>query len=82
MRTTLNIEDDVLLAAKEIARLSGSSTGQVISRLVRQTLTRPPAATTLDPKERESTFGFRPFRSGTGIVTNTHVERLRDEEGV
>lgn len=82
MRTTLNIEDDVLLAAKEIARLSGSSTGQVISRLVRQTLTRPPTATTLEPEEHESTFGFRPFRSRNGIVTNNLVERLRDDEGV
>lgn len=82
MRTTLNIEDDVLLAAKEIARLSGTSTGQVISRLARQTLTRPPATNTLEPEEHESAFGFRPFRSGTSIVTNTRVDRLRDDEGV
>ena len=36
MRTTLDIEDDVLLAAKELARRSGSSAGQVLSRLARQ----------------------------------------------
>ena len=41
MRTTLDIDDDVLQAAKELARAEGSTAGQVISRLVRQALTTP-----------------------------------------
>jgi hypothetical protein len=36
MRTTLDIEDDVLAAAKEMARRQHVSAGQVISRLSRQ----------------------------------------------
>jgi len=39
MRTTIDLELDVLLAAKEIARAEGVSLGKVVSRLVRQALT-------------------------------------------
>ncbi|MDH3424758.1 MAG: type II toxin-antitoxin system VapB family antitoxin, partial [Gemmatimonadota bacterium] len=31
MRTTLNIDDDVLRAAKEIARLRGNTAGAILS---------------------------------------------------
>ena len=33
MRTTLNIDDDVLRAAKEIARLRGNTAGAIVSEL-------------------------------------------------
>ena len=36
MRTTVDIEEDVLLAAKEIARQRGKTLGRVLSDLVRQ----------------------------------------------
>jgi len=38
MRTTLNIDDDVLRAAKELARLRGSTAGSVLSELARHGL--------------------------------------------
>jgi hypothetical protein len=38
MRTTLDIEDDVLQAAKELARREGRTAGQVISELARRSL--------------------------------------------
>ena len=38
MRTTLDIDDDVLQAAKEIAATRGSTTGKVVSELVRAAL--------------------------------------------
>ncbi|TIN58844.1 MAG: CopG family transcriptional regulator, partial [Mesorhizobium sp.] len=43
MRTTLAIDDDVLLAAKAMARQQDRSVGEVISDLVRRSL-RPPQA--------------------------------------
>jgi hypothetical protein len=46
MRTTLDIEDDVLLAAKELARRGGTTAGRVISHLLRQALTQSPPSTT------------------------------------
>ena len=39
MRTTLDIDDDVLAAVKEIARREHLSAGEVISRLARLALT-------------------------------------------
>jgi hypothetical protein len=38
MRTTLDIEDDVLQAAKELAAREGTTAGKVISRLARRGL--------------------------------------------
>jgi hypothetical protein len=45
MRTTLNLEDDVLRAARSLARERGQSLGAVVSELVRRAL-RPPEAPT------------------------------------
>ncbi|MFO7629369.1 MAG: DUF6364 family protein [Prochlorococcaceae cyanobacterium] len=42
MRTTLDIEDDVLAAAKELARRQGTSAGAMISRLLRAFARTPP----------------------------------------
>jgi hypothetical protein len=39
MRTTLDIDSDVLQAAKELAALKGTTAGQVLSELARQALT-------------------------------------------
>lgn len=81
MRTTLEIEDDVLLAAKELARRGGTTAGRVISDLVRQALTRPAATTANSVREPAAVYGFRPFPSRGAVVTNEQVDKLRDEEG-
>jgi hypothetical protein len=45
MRTTLDIDDDVLTAAKELAKTRKSTAGKVISELVREALRgRAPSA--------------------------------------
>jgi len=41
MRTTLSLDDDVLLAAKAIAGQQGCSLGEVVSELARRSLQRP-----------------------------------------
>jgi hypothetical protein len=82
MRTTLDIEDDVLLAAKELARRSGSSAGQVISRLARQALTQAQASSVPGATEPEAVYGFRPFPARGKVVTNDQVDKLRDDEGI
>lgn len=38
MRTTLDVDDDVLAAAKEVSRLKGESLGKTISDLARRGL--------------------------------------------
>ena len=46
MRTTLDIADDVLLAAKELARRQKKPLGEVISELARQAFAAPEATIT------------------------------------
>jgi len=43
MRTTLDLDDDVLQAAKELATTRGKTAGQVVSELLRKALTTPSA---------------------------------------
>ena len=38
MRTTLDLDDDVLQAAKELASSRGTTTGRVVSELIRKAL--------------------------------------------
>lgn len=82
MRTTLDIDEDLLAAAKELARRERSTAGQVISRLLRHSLTGAAAPPTKTARTRK-VAGFRPFPAREGVVsTNDQVEALRDAEGV
>ena len=77
MRTTLDIEDDVLQAAKELAQRRGGTAGQVISDLARRGLNAPPL------RRRPGLRGGVPVLPSRGeVVTLEHVRRIQDEEGV
>jgi hypothetical protein len=69
MRTTLDIEDDVLAAAKELAHRQGISAGQVVSRLLCSALT--------------GEGRFRPIAAhNQRLVSNEQIDQLRDLEGL
>ncbi len=78
MRTTLNIEDDVLQAAKELADREGTTAGRVISRLARKGL-RPERGQ--DGATVRNGVPVFPARRGE-VVTVEHVQSLMDEEGI
>jgi hypothetical protein len=78
MRTTLDIADDVLQAAKERAQREKKTTGEMISELARIALTTPPRP--LSANEPEAVHGFRPFASRGGIVTNELIDKLREDD--
>ena len=82
MRTTMDIDDDLLAAAKEIARREHSSAGQVVSRLLRGALTGAPSTANNREPVAVAAGGFRPFASRGTPVTNEDIDRLRDAEGV
>jgi hypothetical protein len=72
MRTTLEIDDDVLLAAKAIAGQSRKSLGKVVSEMARQALKRPP------PGQMRN--GIPLLADGKNTpVTLAEVNALRDE---
>lgn len=83
MRTTLEIDDDVLAAAKELAKSRKSTTGEVISELARKGLTTPkhlsspsscgPAGSVL-----KNGWYVLPSRGGPPVTTEL-VKRLLDE---
>ncbi|MGV0742996.1 ribbon-helix-helix domain-containing protein [Mycolicibacterium sp. XJ870] len=80
MRTTLSLDDDVLLAVKERARREKRTAGEVLSDLARQALTQQQSAA---PRTgSESFYGFEPFGHRGPAVSNALVDRLRDEEAV
>ncbi|HLF95741.1 MAG TPA: CopG family transcriptional regulator [Methylococcaceae bacterium] len=82
MRTTLDIDDDVLAAAKELSRQQHVSAGQMISRLLRKALAGTPDDPG-SPREGEKVVGgFRPFPSRGLVVSNDLIDNLRDAEGV
>jgi len=74
MRTTLNLDDDVLRAVKEIARLRGSTAGEVLSRLAREALRRP-----AEPGPIRNGVPLLEPVDGAGIVTPQVVDELMDE---
>ena len=81
MRTTINIDQDVLQAAKELATAQNKSVGAVISELIRKALTAKPSDTIETIQEPRANYGFKPFPA-RAIVSNRDVDRLRDEEGI
>jgi hypothetical protein len=79
MRTTLDIEDDILQAAKELASREGGTAGQVISQLARRGL----AAASTRPQKHVATRGGVPLLPSRGeVVTLEHVRHLSDKEGI
>ena len=83
MRTTLDIDDDLMAAAKELARRERSSAGKVVSRLLRQSLTNARSAAPKAPLRTRSVAGFNPFPARPDVVvTDEDVNALREAEGI
>jgi hypothetical protein len=75
MRTTLTIDDDVLLAAKALAAQQRRGVGEVISELARNALRGPK-----QPGRTRNGVPLLPVREPSVVVTLELVNRLRDEE--
>jgi hypothetical protein len=74
MRTTLEIDDDLLAAAREAARKQGVSLGRMISELARQSLL---AAAPAKVRNGIPLFAPKAAKSKPDLRT---VNQLRDEE--
>ena len=75
MRTTLDLDDDVLQAAKEIAESRNMTAGKIVSELVRKALERPTATA----RVRNGVPLLPPRPAGAPRPTMKLVNGLRDD---
>ena len=80
MDTTIDIDDDVLAAARTIATREGKPAERVVSELLREALQARTQGKAAVPSRE--TYGFRPIPAGGAVVTNDLVNRIRDSTGV
>ena len=78
MRTTLDLAEDVLISAKELARQQRRSAGDVISELARIGLQ---ASAATREGDGEAFLGFVPILPNGMITTNGQVNLLREQVG-
>ena len=76
MRTTISLDEDVLLAVKERARRERRSAGQVLSELAREALTGRQTG----PRAVSAFHGFEPFPHRGVAVSNALIDQLREDE--
>ena len=74
VRTTLDIDEDVLECAKELAARRDTTAGRVLSELARSAL----APRDRSPRKRNG-VPLLPKQRGAKLVTPEIVNRLRDE---
>ena len=74
MRTTMDLDEDLLLAAKQLAQQRHTTVGRIVSELVRKALTSPEA-----PRMRNGVPLFTPKR-GAAKPGLSLVNRLREQE--
>jgi hypothetical protein len=79
MRTTLEIDTDVLQAAKDLAVLEKTTTGRIISRMARHGLCSESQMSQAHAMERN---GIEMLPRRNELITLNHVQSILDEEGI
>jgi hypothetical protein len=75
VRTTLDIDDELLLTIKEMARQRKTTAGSMVSSLLREAL--QPKSFKLEYRDG---VPLLPRRENAPVVTSELVNRLRDED--
>jgi hypothetical protein len=88
MRTTFDLDDDVLAAAKALAKVRQTTAGRIISDTMRRAIqlgladAEPNSDANPGAAPPAHVFGFSPLTApGHQIVTDVTVRALRDETG-
>ena len=80
MRTTLDIDDDILAAVKELAKSDGTTAGKVLSELARTALTTPrPDRKGFSEEQAELVVWHTLPNRGGAIVTNDLIAKIQAE---
>ena len=83
MRTTVNIAEDALIAARNVAQRERISLGDAISELVRRGATATAGNAAADLRQAaplRGRFALLPARDE--VVTPQHVRELMEREGI
>jgi len=88
MRTTLDLDEDILAAAKSLAKAGRTTAGRIISDTMRRAIqlgltdpsqTAPTKSLAMEPP---AVYGFLPLTTpGQHIVTSDMVRAIRDDIG-
>ncbi len=76
MRTTLDIDSDVLQVAKEIAKAEKRTAGYVLSALARKALL------TKEQRRPKTRNGIPLIPVSTYPITVDHIQQIMDREGI
>lgn len=79
MRTTLRIDEDVLLAAKQVAARERISISEAVTRLIRRGLNQHGASDS-PPQPLRGRFALLPKRDE--VITAEHVREILEREGI
>ena len=82
MRTTLEIDDDVLALAKEIAAKEHRTAGAVLSTLAREGFHAKKSLGGAASSSSRIRNGVRMLPRRQEVITLAHVKKLMDEEGI
>ena len=83
MRTTLDIDDDILAAAEEPAGRERTTTGKLASDVMCEALqARSHPAPADRPRRALHVHGFNPIPAGGAVVTDELVNELREKAGI
>ncbi len=84
MRTTLDIDDDVLFAAKEIAAKERKTAGKILSEVFRRGIQAVDLGpTTVKPGQPYALKNGIPVLPSRGeVVTTDQIQRIMEEEGI
>jgi hypothetical protein len=74
MRTTLDIDEDVLQAAKELGQMRGKTAGRILSELARKAF-EPKATYTM-----RNGVPVLPHCPGAPLMTHADVKRLQEDD--
>lgn len=84
MRTTLDIDDDVLFAAKELAAKERKTAGKVLSEFFRRGVqsgnTAPDQPKSGQPYAMKNGIPVLPSRGE--VVSTEHIRSIMEEEGI
>jgi hypothetical protein len=83
MRTTLDIDPDVLEAAKELAAKEKTTAGRIISEVFRRGIQTPRTPGATDSEGGYTMRNGIPLMPSRGdLVTSERIRRIMDEEGI